>query len=222
MRQFAILAAAAATLAFAAFTLAPFATDTYKVDAAASKVNWEGSKPTGKHNGTINITEGNVVIEKGAITGGSFTFDMNSIDSKDLTGEYKGKLEGHLKSADFFDVAKFPKGTFVIKSVKKAPKSVGKDAFIITGDLTLRDVTKPVSFGATVTMKNGRLVADAKSFKIDRKNWGVTFHSGTIAATLKDQVIYDEMSIGIHLEAAKEGATEAKPKTDKTEKKAKK
>ena len=70
---------------------------TYTVDAAKSIINWSGSKPTATHTGTIKVSEGSISAKDGAITGGSFSLDMNSIVCTDLEGGKKSGLEAHLK-----------------------------------------------------------------------------------------------------------------------------
>ena len=72
----------------------------YKVNPAASKVLWEGYKPTGTHNGSVNVSEGLVEINNGKISAGKFTFDMNSINVLDLAGDDKAYLESHLKGLE--------------------------------------------------------------------------------------------------------------------------
>ena len=90
-------------------TAAAQAGQTLSVDVANSKIMWEGSKPAGKHNGTIDVKSGTVSVENGQITGGSFVIDMNSIIVSDLEGDQKAGLEGHLKGSgpknedDFFE-----------------------------------------------------------------------------------------------------------------------
>lgn len=77
----------------------------YQVDVAGSKIEWTGAKVSGKHNGTINLSEGTVYLKDNQLSGGSFVVDMNSIVDLDITDpEYNGKLVGHLKSDDFFAV----------------------------------------------------------------------------------------------------------------------
>lgn len=93
-----------------------FHVDTYKVDTKLSKIEWFAEKVTGKHNGTINISSGDVNNNHGQL-GGKFTIDMTTINVTDLQGDKKGKLEGHLNSEDFFNVSKFPVSTFEITSV---------------------------------------------------------------------------------------------------------
>ena len=74
----------------------------YTIDIKTSVLNYEGSKPTGKHNGTVNFKSGMLTFENGLISSGNVVFDMNTIDDKSTNGEMKTKLDGHLKSPDFF------------------------------------------------------------------------------------------------------------------------
>src|SRR5688572_10468855 len=87
----------------------------YKVDAAKSKLTWVGKKVTGEHSGTINIAEGSLTTKSNKVTGGTFTIDMTSLKDTDITNpDGQARLEGHLKSDDFFSTDKHPKATFVI------------------------------------------------------------------------------------------------------------
>src|SRR6478736_2880409 len=88
------------------------------VDTKASTFKWHAKKVTGEHMGTVNFSSGTIQLEKGVLVGGTIEMDMTSIVTTDLQGEYKGKLEGHLKSEDFFSVEKFNKATLVIKKVE--------------------------------------------------------------------------------------------------------
>src|SRR6188768_3957887 len=75
---------------------------TLKVNTAASKLNWNAKKVTGEHSGNINIANGNLLIAKNKLVGGTFDIDMNSITATDITDpEYNGKFIGHMKSDDF-------------------------------------------------------------------------------------------------------------------------
>ena len=79
-----------------------------RIDTGESSIQWTGYKVTGQHEGTIDFKGGALEFKDGKLVGGTFTIDMTTINTTDLTGEYKGKLDGHLKSDDFFGVAKFP------------------------------------------------------------------------------------------------------------------
>lgn len=174
---------------------------TMNVDVAASKVEWTGAKPTGQHNGTIAISEGSLMLTDGNVVGGKFTIDMNSIVDLDLTSaEDNGKLVGHLKSPDFFDSEKYPTAVFVITSVEAL--SGNADAtHSITGNLTMKDATKSVTFPAKVSLEGNTLTATTPDFVIDRTQWNVQYGSKTIFNDLKDKFINDEIGLKITLSA---------------------
>ena len=95
------------TIAVALITVVSFSVNaqtTKKVNVEKSKIEWTGKKVTGQHNGTINLKEGALVFKGKDLVGGNFTVDMTSINTTDLEGGAKGKLDGHLKSDDFFGV----------------------------------------------------------------------------------------------------------------------
>jgi len=132
-----------------------------------SKLEWVGKKVTGQHNGTVDISSGELFIDNGNLTGGSFDINFGTIKVLDLQdSEMNAKLTGHLKSDDFFSADKFPTGKFVLTSV--TPLSNGtENNYTIGGDLTIKGITQPVSFPATVKI-NGDVVSAKADFKIDR------------------------------------------------------
>ena len=148
----------------------------YAVDTT-STITWTGSKPTGKHTGTFNISGGTFIVKDGALKGGTFTININSLNNEDLAADAgsKAKLEGHLKSPDFFDAAFFPTAKFEITSVEPNTDTTKKDVtHIIKGNLTLKDSTKNVAIPARVTVDAKTLSADA-IFSIDRTLWGMNY-----------------------------------------------
>src|SRR5690606_37682233 len=93
------------TIVLIAFTTFSFTTkneEKKEINVETSKVVWKGYKVTGSHEGTITIKSGHLNFNEDRLTGGAFVIDMLSITNTDLEGDYKGKLEGHLKSDDFF------------------------------------------------------------------------------------------------------------------------
>ena len=180
-------------LVLASFTL-PVKTTSYNVDTTQSKVVWTGRKVTGEHTGTIQIKEGNLEVDGSKLQGGSFVIDMNSITNSDLEGEYKGKLEGHLKSDDFFGVATHPTAQFVI-TMAKAKKDGQYD---ITGDLTIKNITHEITFPATVKVEDTQVTADAK-ITIDRSKYDVRYGSGSFFDNLGDKTIYDDFDLQVNL-----------------------
>lgn len=159
------------------------------VDISKSTVTWKGYKVTGQHEGTINLKSGVLMFDGKTLTGGKFVMDMASINTTDLEGDYKGKLDGHLKSPDFFGVEKHPTAKFEItKAVKKG------DVYTVTGDLTIKAITNPVTFDMTI---NGNTAS--ASLKIDRAKYDVKYGSGSFFDNLGDKTIYDEFDLNVNL-----------------------
>jgi len=179
---------------------------TYKVDATLSKVMWEGSKPVGTHNGIVNISEGNVIVNGGDVVGGSFTLDMNSITVLDLQGDEKGYLESHLKGMgddnadDFFNVKKYPTATYNITKVTKKTGDPNANA-LVYGNLTLKDITKSVAFAANVNVADGKVQVTTPQFKLDRTQWGIKYGSPSFFEGLKDKAINNDIGLKINLVA---------------------
>lgn len=165
-----------------------------KVNVAASKVEWTATKVTGKHNGVIAIKEGNLDIKDGYLVGGNFTIDMTSITVTDLSGESKGKLEGHLKSDDFFAVGTYPQATMKITQVN----AQGDGDYEIKGDLTIKGKTNPVTFSARLMPEGKKYKATAK-ITIDRSLYDVKYGSGKFFEGLGDNTIYDDFDLVVSL-----------------------
>jgi polyisoprenoid-binding protein YceI len=171
---------------------------TFKVDAAASKLGWLGKKVTGQHNGSINITEGSISIDKNNITAGSFVIDMKSITNEDITdAETKEKFLGHMLSPDFFDVEKYPSSKFEITGVEKMATA---DSMKILGNLTIKDVTKNIAVPAKVSITADSFEASS-TFKIDRTDWNIQYGSGKFFKGLGDKMINDEIEFTLNLKA---------------------
>ncbi|WP_339894833.1 YceI family protein [uncultured Algibacter sp.] len=156
-----------------------------------SKVVWKGYKVTGSHEGTIGIQSGALVFEDDKLTGGEFVIDMTTINTTDLEGEYKGKLEGHLKSDDFFGIVNHPQATLVFTKVIAS----GKNAYNVTGDLTIKGKTNPISF--VISIYGNKATA---SLKVDRTKYDVKYGSSSFFDGLKDKAIYDEFDLVTDLE----------------------
>ncbi|MGF1637051.1 MAG: YceI family protein [Cyclobacteriaceae bacterium] len=190
-----------AALFMAAFTA--FATngvnETYTADVKKSEIKWHGKKVTGEHNGTIQLQDGDIMVENGKLTGGKFAINMGTISNDDITdADSKAKLEGHLKSDDFFGVEKHPKATFVITSV--TPKSGAE--YTVKGDITIKGKTQSIEFPATVAVKGKEVHANAK-IVVDRSKFDVRYGSGSFFDGLGDKMIYDDFTLDISLVATK-------------------
>ncbi|NMM49316.1 YceI family protein [Marinigracilibium pacificum] len=199
-----------------------------------SKVTWIGSKPTGKHNGMIPVTEGELFIENGTITSGSFTMNIKGLEVLDLENDpnkeddMNDKLTGHLMSEDFFAADSFPTASFEITEVKafdaETMKVEGKEQFEtefkpanaeefmienpthwVSGNLTMRGTTKNIAFPASVSVEGDKVTAEAK-FNIDRTDWGLMYgDEASVADKAKDKFIYNTVNVGINLVATQAG-----------------
>ena len=167
----------------------------HQIDATDSKVEWVGKKVTGQHNGTVAIKSGDLIIKDGKLTGGSFVIDMTSITSTDLEGEYLQKLNGHLKSDDFFGVENYPAAKF---NITKVETKGNNGRFQVTGDMTIKSTTKPVSFDAQL-VNNGKAIVAVADIVIDRSEFDVRYGSGSFFDDLGDKTIYDDFTLSVNL-----------------------
>ena len=182
--------------------MAPTAT-VYTVDPTATQIRWEGSKLIGSdnHRGTINVQSGALQFLEGNLTGGEFVIDMTSLTDTDLEpGNGKEKLEGHLKSEEFFHVEEYPTATFTIAGAEPVAGQEGI-THQITGNLTMKGNTRSVTIPANVTVQNGTLSATTPQFVIDRTEWGVNYGSGTLAGIAQDNIIRDEVGLKLNIKA---------------------
>lgn len=161
-----------------------------KIDAATSTIEWIGKKVTGQHNGTVNFKDGSLVFKGGKLKGGTFTVNMTSLTATDLTGEYQGKLNGHLKAEDFFGTDKFPTATLVFKKITEKAANVHS----VTADLTIKGITQPVIFDITV---NGNTATT--TFKVDRTKYGIKYGSKSFFESIGDKAIYDDFELTVAL-----------------------
>lgn len=161
----------------------------YKVLTDKSVLRWTGKKPAKSHTGVIKLKEGSLTVKKDQITGGTFVVDMNTMVEGDGTDPNKGaRLMGHLKSDDFFSTDKFPTSTLVIKEATPFTK----DEATVTGDLTIKGITHPVTFK---TKKIGDAYQASVSF--DRSLYDVRYGSGKFFENLGDNAIDDMIVLDV-------------------------
>lgn len=173
--------------------------DNFMVKPSESTLMWEGKKLTGAHNGKIKIKSGELVFKGPQFVGGEFVIDMTTISVDDLKEADKAnRLKNHLESDDFFSTSKFKTAKFVIKDVQ-----FGKGGmYDVTGDLTIKGKTHPISFMADVTESGNTLVAKA-DIVFNRAKYDVKFGSGSFFDNLGDKLIYDDISLKVELKAQK-------------------
>ena len=161
----------------------------YLITPQNSKIEFTGSKVTGKHEGSFGDFSGQIDYagnpEQSRVNIAMKT-DSLTTDTPDLTK--------HLKTADFFDVAKFPEATFVSTSIK--PGGEKGASHTITGNLTLHGVTKAVTFPATINVTPEVATVDS-TFSINRKDFGINY------AGQADNLIRDDVVLKLTIKANK-------------------
>ncbi len=171
----------------------PVKVEKKEVNAENSSISWKGYKVLGSHHGTIALKEGSLIFEDTKLTGGEFVVDMTTLASLDLeaNSESKGKLEGHLKSDDFFGVENHPTSKLVFTTVTPS----GKNSYEVTGNLTIKGITKPVTFD--VSIYGSKATA---TMKVDRSQYDIKYGSGSFFDNLGDKTIYDEFDLVVDME----------------------
>jgi polyisoprenoid-binding protein YceI len=175
----------------------------YDVDAKASTFKWRATKVTGEHSGVASYSKGTVTVSGNNLKGAEIIIDMNTIDATDLTGEYHDKLMSHLKSDDFFSVAKFGTATIKVKSATPI-KPNGKDAnnYMIVADLTIKGITNEISFPAIVVVNAKQVIVNA-DLNVNRAKFDIRYGSSSFFEGLGDKAIADEFNVKVRVVANK-------------------
>ncbi len=180
----------------------------YLVDTTNSTIQWIGTKPTGKHLGYFKVQGGKLFVKDTMITGGNIVIKMSSLGNVDLSKTdtvLQRKLENELKGPLFFDVTNFPVATFEITSVSDFTPSVGNEVlmknanYTVQGNLTIKDITKNISFPAIIKFEKGEITALA-NFNIDRTLWGMTYRADK---SMQDKLINSAVNIEFRLKATR-------------------
>ena len=163
-----------------------------KFDLEKGNVKWTGKKITSQaHSGSLKFSSATLSLDNPENPNGVFTVDMTSLTNDDLTGEWKQKLEGHLKSDDFFSVDKHPEATLVVKKVN----SHNNNSYKLTGDLTIKGITHTVDF--SLIIYEDRVESE---LTFDRSKYDIQFGSGSFFENLGDNLILDEITLNITLQ----------------------
>ena len=180
----------------------------YALQPQLSSLGWLAKKVTGQHHGTIQFQSGQVLVKGSQIVGGTFVVDMASMKDEDLTSaESNAKLVGHLKSDDFFAVEKHPTSTFVITSVKPLKGDASGNNATVTGNLTIKGITNPLSFAAKVGVKNG-VAAASGTATVDRTKYDIRYRSKSFFESIGDKAIDDTFTLTFNVIAKAEGVAQ--------------
>lgn len=176
--------------------------ETYVVNTDRTTLTWKARKVTGSHEGTVRLKKGSLTVDRRVLTSGQFVIDMTSITVSDIKDpKTNAKLVGHLKSEDFFNVEEHPTAVFEITRSKPIlQEEEGDPNYEITGNMTIKGITREISFEALVIFSK-RGVRAIGSMKLDRTEWDIKYGSGKFFEDLGDRMIYDEFEISLLLMA---------------------
>ncbi|MBG8552419.1 MULTISPECIES: YceI family protein [Hymenobacter] len=175
----------------------------YKLQPQLSTMGWLAKKVTGQHNGTVQFKDGEMLVRGNKLVGGTFTADMNSLKVVDIKDEgTNGKLVGHLRSDDFFSIEKNPTSTFKITNITPIKADAQGNNATITGDLTIKGITKPVTFPAKIGVKNGKASASGVA-TIDRTQFDIRYGSKSFFESIGDKAIDDTFTLSFNVIANK-------------------
>lgn len=190
MKKGVLSLALAMVFGVAAIATEPIDGEKKEVKADESTVTWKAYKVAGGHTGTVNLKEGHLMFDGQKLTGGEFVVDMTSLVTTDDLGDMKAKLEGHLKSDDFFSVQNHPTAKLVFTKAE----SFNDNSYTVTGNLTIKGITKPITLVVSVFTDKATATA-----KIDRTKYDIKFRSGNFFENLGDKTIYDEFDLVVNL-----------------------
>lgn len=166
---------------------------TFKIESTQSNIEWVGRKVTGEHNGTIDIKEGQLTFSNGKLASGKFIIDTTAITILDVKDPgTNAQFAGHLASDDFFSSEKYPEAIFEIASVT--------DNYHIDGNLTIKGITHPISFDASIT-DNGDTIQATGKIIVDRTKYDMKFRSGNFFQNLGDTLIYNDFDLKVNITA---------------------
>ena len=161
-------------------------------DLEQSNIRWYGEELTGKtHFGDLSFKAAQIELQDGVITGGIFIVDMMSLSVEDLSGPGKTKLEGHLRSDDFFSVERNPEAKLKINQKAKLESNEQK----LHGELEIKGIQHPIDFTMTLGENNSALA----QLTFDRSKYNIRFRSGSFFENLGDKLIIDDIRLEVSL-----------------------
>ena len=168
----------------------------YDIISTESELKWIGKElSTDTHTGTLVLKNGKIDVNANEVIHGEVEIDMTTITVTDMQGKWGKKLEGHLKSPDFFDVEKYSSAFITFQSDENPIKN---NQINLTGELTIKDITHPISFTAELLQKKPTLKVKA-SMSFDRSEYDVRFRSGKFFENLGDKLILDDIEVDVLL-----------------------
>ncbi|HZV81014.1 MAG TPA: YceI family protein [Geobacteraceae bacterium] len=179
----------------------------YRLDPTSSVLEWIGRNINNRHYGRIPFRGGEFVIAGGVLQRGEVTLEMSGISNLDLQDQtYRQMLVSHLKSADFFDVGRYPVATVTLKRWQPLPGATpGTPDYTVQGELTIKGVTRQLDFPATVAPQDDGSIKAQAAFDIDRTAWNIAYGSGKLFEKLGMHLVHDRIDIELFIVARRSG-----------------
>jgi len=171
----------------------------YKLDVKKSKLFWKA--PKNRHNGFILFNSGTLSnVTAGRPTRGTFSINMNSMRSTDEASTAgRKKVDDELRSEGFFAVSRYPTATMVVSKILPEPNGT---TYSVYGELTIKDLTKPIEF-TIILRQNGNTITATADININRANWNIDLqrkpNSWNPFDSLKDNLVDDEIPVSLEL-----------------------
>tara|TARA_Y100001970_G_C14175403_1_gene826670 strand:+ start:96 stop:698 length:603 start_codon:yes stop_codon:yes gene_type:complete len=180
-----------------------FPSNSYSLDNESTSLEWVGSKITGSHNGNVQFSYGEIILDDKTILSGKLSVDMSTIDNQDISDlKYRGYLVNHLKSEDFFSVDSFPHAHLTILKhleVSDEYKKLGFNA-LVHCELTIKDITHPINIPMVLDVYTNHAIAKG-SINIDRTLYNIRYKSKSIFPNIGDKFIYDDFTLNFIIRA---------------------
>jgi polyisoprenoid-binding protein YceI len=162
----------------------------YQLNTSSAQLVWAGSAAFSAYSlsGTLKVKSGNLMIKDDQLSTTDIIIDMKSLDA-----EIKD-LRQHLRSADFFDVKKYPQAVFQLKEVV----DIKEGEVVFKGLFTIKETTKEESFTLKAHRQNDRWIFKGK-ITLDRTAYGIYYNSPNFFENLKQNAIADDISLDVEL-----------------------
>jgi len=183
--------------------VAPVLHGRYRIDTSASVIRWTGRNLFNQHFGTVRLAEGEIIADQGRLVSSRFVIDMNSIACDDLQdSQWNAMLLNHLRSVDFFLTDQYPVAVFTTDGVESITAcNLGSPTHILSGQFTLRDVTRPLQFPVVIASADGKRLTGQGQFEIDRSEFGSIYGSGKFFRFLGKHVVNDLIHLDVMIHA---------------------
>ena len=176
------------------------ATAEFSTIKSDSHLEWRASHLGGvqKRFGKIKLTEATVLVNEGKVTNANVIVDISSLTVENFPegAEETEKLRGHLLSGDFFEVENYPTSRFAVTSVES---STGDYNSKVTGNLTILDATKSITFNANINVSDSQVSIQSEDFVVDRTDWGLTYNTEGTAGVPVDYLISNDVGFTVNV-----------------------